>query len=86
VNKDNTESRGCHALAMVALVVESTLGGGLVWCIRCGTTYGGTCSSPPSTDKRHSYYGCHKRKGAYHKRTREHSCPHVRAEWLEGLV
>jgi site-specific DNA recombinase len=59
---------------------------GRVWCVRCGTTYGGTCTSPPGTDKRYSYYSCHKRKTAYDKRTREHSCPHLGAEWIEGLV
>jgi site-specific DNA recombinase len=29
---------------------------GLVWCSHCGTTYGGTTSSPPGTQKRYSYY------------------------------
>ena len=59
---------------------------GLVWCARCGTTYGGACSSPPRTDKRYAYYKCYKRQAAYDKRARERSSPHVSAEWLEGLV
>ena len=59
---------------------------GLVWCAHCGTTYGGNGSSPPGTEKRYHYYSCHRRKAAYDKRTREHSCPHLGAEWIEGLV
>jgi site-specific DNA recombinase len=82
--------------ALAALTENKRYGGGkkgrnyllrgLVWCSHCGTTYGGNCSSPPGTEKRYAYYSCHRRKVAYDKRTREHACPHLAAEWIEGLV
>jgi site-specific DNA recombinase len=82
--------------ALAALTENKRYGGGkkgrnyllrgLVWCSHCGTTYGGNCSSPPGTEKRYAYYSCHRRKVAYDKRTREYACPHLAAEWIEGLV
>jgi site-specific DNA recombinase len=82
--------------ALAALTENKRYGGGkkgrnyllrgLVWCSHCGTTYGGNCSAAPHTDKRYAYYSCHRRKVAYDKRTREYSCPHLAAEWIEGLV
>ena len=60
---------------------------GLVWCANCGTAYTGTFSRPSGREKRYYKYRCRKRGTAtYDKRVKQHSCPNVKAEWLEGLV
>ena len=40
-----------------------------------------------TTGYRYFYYGCRKRRSTgYDKRVKEHSCPSVKARWLEELI
>jgi site-specific DNA recombinase len=60
---------------------------GLVWCAQCGVAYvGDTSTSTSATGSRYHYYGCRRPKTAFGMPVKEHSCPRVRAEWLEALV
>ena len=58
---------------------------GLVWCDECGTTYVGSASGGTQT-RRYPYYSCSRRKTHSDPRTKTLRCPHVGAEWIEGLV
>ena len=58
----------------------------LVFCEGCGASYVGNGSSDRRTGKRYSYYSCSRRKLPYDRRTERLTCPHVNAEWLEGMV
>ena len=58
---------------------------GLVWCDECGTTYVGSAAGGTQT-RRYHYYSCSRRKTQSDPRTKILRCPHVGAEWIEGLV
>ncbi len=58
----------------------------LVYCERCGVSYVGGSSFYRRTGKRYSYYSCSRRKRTHDQRTSRLTCPHVNAEWLEGMV
>lgn len=60
----------------------------LVHCAVHGAACGGVASTPSTADKRYHYYICRKQqRNAYDDRRRkEHPCPRVPAEWLEGEV
>jgi site-specific DNA recombinase len=53
---------------------------GLVKCASCGRSYGGGTST--ANGKRYHYYNCPRDVPKAHG----HSCPRVRADWLEALV
>src|SRR5215217_5537945 len=58
---------------------------GLVRCERCGAVYSGGAS--PSNGYRYHYYSAQRNRATREKRLKtNHSCVHVRAEWLEELV
>src|SRR5215212_4735253 len=58
---------------------------GLVRCERCGALYSGGAS--PSKGYRYHYYSSQRNRATREKRLKtNHSCAHVRAEWLEELV
>ena len=58
---------------------------GLVRCERCGAVYSGGTS--PSKGYRYHYYSSQRNRATREKRLKtNHSCAHVRAEWLEELV
>src|SRR5215218_3477141 len=58
---------------------------GLVRCERCGAVYSGGAS--PSKGYRYHYYSSQRNRATREKHLRtNHSCAHVRAEWLEELV
>jgi site-specific DNA recombinase len=58
---------------------------GLVWCDECGTTYVGSAAGGTQT-RRYHYYSCSRRKTHSDPRAKILRCPHVGAEWIEGLV
>jgi hypothetical protein len=59
---------------------------GVIYCAECGVGYVGSGSAAPHTNKRYDYYSCSRRRARYDRRTKELSCPHVGAEWLEETV
>jgi hypothetical protein len=54
---------------------------GIPICEHCGTAYGGNASG-----EYHKYYACRKQRVTSDKRSRELTCPRIRADWLEELV
>src|SRR5215217_317979 len=59
---------------------------GLVYCAECGAVYVGTGGTSARARKSYYYYSCSRRKRRYDGRTKELSCPHVSAKWLEETV
>jgi len=59
---------------------------GLIECTHCGWTCVGNASSNPKTGKRYYQYRCGTRLRVHDPRYQGYSCPHINAEWAEGLV